>query len=77
MGSKPFDRVIGEPPKPSEGGHDETINETIDASVFERWQMNASYRPKNLADWAQRHGCVDLATLTGSVLAHAPQMTVA
>lgn len=74
--SKPFDRVIGEPPKLSGGGRDETINETIDASVFERWQANATYRPKNLTDWAQRHG-VDLATLTGSVLAHAPQMAVA
>lgn len=74
--SKPFDRVIGEPHKPSDGGHDETINETIDASVFERWQANDTYRPKNLTDWAQRHGA-DLATLTGSILAHAPQMAVA
>ena len=27
----------------------ETIHETIDASVFERWREDGSYRPKNLS----------------------------
>ena len=32
------------------------MNETIDASVFERWRAVPAYRPKNLADWGERHG---------------------
>lgn len=43
-----------------------TINETIDATVFGRWQKDTSYRPKNLIDWASRKG-VDPATLLQSV----------
>jgi hypothetical protein len=33
-----------------------TINETIDASVFARWRANPTYRPPGLARWAKRHG---------------------
>jgi hypothetical protein len=32
------------------------INETIDASVFEKWRKDPFYRPENLTDWAERHG---------------------
>lgn len=73
--SKPHQRMIGEPQRAFAGGHDVTINETIDASVFERWQRNEAYRPKNLAAWAERQK-VDLATLSGSVLAHEPYTVV-
>jgi uncharacterized protein (DUF2235 family) len=73
--SKPFERVLGEPPRPSAGGHDEIVNETIDASVFERWRANASYRPQNLQDWARRYS-VDLNALTKPVFAHDPHTVV-
>ena len=45
----------------------ENINETIDASVFERWRSDESYRPPNLAAWAQ-HRNVDIAALKSSVM---------
>jgi hypothetical protein len=45
-----------------------TINETIDATVFDRWRANETYRPKNLSDWAARRG-VDPSTLKQSVRA--------
>ncbi|CEO94882.1 hypothetical protein PBRA_003695 [Plasmodiophora brassicae] len=32
------------------------VHETIDASVFQRWQVDLTYRPKNLAAWAKRLG---------------------
>ncbi|SEP41151.1 Uncharacterized protein, PA2063/DUF2235 family [Methylobacterium sp. ap11] len=73
--SKPYHRIIGEPPRPFPGGRDETINETIDASVFDRWRANADYRPVNLADWAQRHG-VEPGSITTPVLAHDPRTAV-
>lgn len=49
-----FHRPVG--PKPAEGTKFTTsrINETIDASVFERWRTNPLYRPQNLKDWADR-----------------------
>ena len=72
VATKPFHRVIGEEPKPFPGGRDETINETVDASVFERWRADVGYRPKNLEAWARRHG-VDPAGVGGSVLAHDPR----
>jgi hypothetical protein len=30
------------------------INETIDASVFDKWRDDKTYRPKNLSEWASR-----------------------
>jgi uncharacterized protein (DUF2235 family) len=41
-----------------------SLNETIDASVFERWRAVPVYRPKNLADWGTRHG-LDPAAVHG------------
>ena len=69
--SPPYYRPIGAPPAPRDGGADATVNETIDASVFARWNGNLSYRPPNLADWAARHG-VEIANLQSSVLADDP-----
>jgi uncharacterized protein (DUF2235 family) len=37
--------------------------ETIDASVFRKWADDADYRPKNIAEWADRLG-IDPATIT-------------
>lgn len=39
-----------------ETGWVETVNERIDASVFERCRRHADYRPKNLLEWAGRKG---------------------
>ncbi len=64
-------RPIGAPPAPVKGGTESSVNETIDASVFARWNSRADYRPPNLADWAALHG-VDVAVLTGSLLADDP-----
>ena len=33
-----------------------SINEAIDATVFERWRAAPGYRPKNLVEWADRKG---------------------
>jgi len=65
---KRYYRPIGAKPVDTGEAVKTTINETIDASVFERWQYDASYRPKNLLEWAERRG-VDPATLKQSVRA--------
>jgi uncharacterized protein (DUF2235 family) len=49
-------------------GYVDTVNETIDASVFEKWRSTSSYRPPNLISWAKRKR-VDPAGLTNSVSA--------
>jgi uncharacterized protein (DUF2235 family) len=67
---KPYYRPID---RSASGEHN--VNETIDASVFERWRRNPAYRPQNLGDWSQRHG-VDIASLTSSVLANNPKTAV-
>ena len=69
--SRPYDRPIGAPPAPTAAGLNSNVNETIDASVFARWNNVPSYRPPNLASWAARNG-VDMARLTSSVLADNP-----
>ena len=51
-----YHRDIGGPPVETDTDITNTINETIDASVFERWRANPSYRPPGLARWAKRHG---------------------
>jgi hypothetical protein len=33
-----------------------TINESIDASVFDRWRQKLEYRPPNLVRWAHNYG---------------------
>ena len=69
--SRPYYRPIGAPPSPADGGSDSNVNETIDASVFARWNSNPSYRPPNLAAWAARYN-MQIADLTNSVVATAP-----
>ena len=51
------------------------INETIDTSVFDRWRHDATYRPPQLAAWAERHH-VDLAGIMGAVRADDPSVAV-
>lgn len=65
-----FHRPLGLPAQEVRGGTSETVNETIDRTVFDRWQRNAGYRPENLQDWAERSG-QDCATLRGTVTARA------
>jgi hypothetical protein len=63
---KHYYRSIGAEPVDIADAVKTTINETIDASVFDRWQKDASYRPKNLIEWASRKG-VDPTALLQSV----------
>lgn len=35
-------------------GFVETVNETVDPTVLERWKYYPCYRPKNLSEWARR-----------------------
>lgn len=64
-------RPIGAEPVERDGYFVATINETIDASVFERWREDANYRPKNMVDWAQRFGLAP-ETTTHTVRADDP-----
>jgi uncharacterized protein (DUF2235 family) len=70
----PYYRPVAEEPKAIEGGTEGSVNETIDASVFARWNKDATYRPPNLADWEKRYQ-VDIASLTTSVLASNPTVS--
>ena len=65
----PFRRPVGLPPTSIGAGVvRENINETIDATVFERWRADRTYRPQGVSDWANRLG-VDPASLKSAVLA--------
>jgi hypothetical protein len=66
--SRRYYRPIGEPPIPARDGTNSNVNETIDASVFARWNADTTYRPQNLVDWSHRYGA-DISRLTSSVLA--------
>jgi hypothetical protein len=59
-------RPIDVEPQPVKDGTAKTANETIDASVFDRWRADKTYRPANLVEWARRCGC-DPANLTGTI----------
>jgi uncharacterized protein (DUF2235 family) len=72
---KPFYRTIGAEPIDAPTSVTTTINETIDASVFDRWRKDPAYRPDNLEEWAKRRK-VDPATLKTSVSAFAPLTVV-
>lgn len=61
-------RPIGRAPEKLTTTTIHTVNETIDKSVFERWQKDARYRPPNLQDWATRQKA-DMAKLNTSVQA--------
>jgi hypothetical protein len=65
---KRFHRTIGLRNRKVRSGWSNPINEWIDASVFQRYQADAGYRPVNLQDWARRRG-VDLASHRGATRA--------
>jgi uncharacterized protein (DUF2235 family) len=65
---RPYYRAIGVAPVVKDKTTTTTINETIDVSVFDRWQKDKNYRPANLVDWATRHQA-DMASINGSVRA--------
>ncbi|MGC2546691.1 MAG: hypothetical protein WA426_12645, partial [Silvibacterium sp.] len=65
---KHYYRPIGAEPVDPGDAVTSTINETIDATVFDRWRSDETYRPKNLSDWATRRS-VDPSTLNQSVRA--------
>jgi uncharacterized protein (DUF2235 family) len=73
--SAPRYRTIGQEPDVREDGSHINVNETIDASVFERWRANPTYRPANLVEWAQREK-IDPAQLQTSVRADDPRVDV-
>lgn len=73
--AQPFYRPIGAPPEVSGGDREETVNETIDASVFERWRADRNYRPQNLDEWGRRFR-VEPGALTDTVFAHNPDTVV-
>lgn len=66
---RPID--VGSKPTGKPNETEQSINETIDATVFERCRRDADYRPVNLMDWSKRKG-VDLLGLKNSVLAENP-----
>jgi uncharacterized protein (DUF2235 family) len=74
--SKRFYRPVGAEPTVGTKRTTSRINETIDASVFERWRSNPAYRPPNLQAWAERFK-LDPASLTEAVLASNPEVVVA
>ena len=59
-------RAIGAGPRAVRGGTSDTVGETIDGTVFDRWRADAAYRPPGLAEWAGRLG-VDPAAMTSAV----------
>jgi uncharacterized protein (DUF2235 family) len=72
---KPYYRVIGAAAAVSGDKTTTTINETIDASVFDRWRKEATYRPPNLAAWMHAHH-VEIESLSDSVRADDPSVAV-
>lgn len=68
-------RVIGAAPIETADYVQGTVNETIDASVFDRWRAHESYRPHNIIDWAKRYE-INPATVQGSVRADSPNIAV-
>ncbi|HTC07112.1 MAG TPA: DUF2235 domain-containing protein [Xanthobacteraceae bacterium] len=74
--SKRFYRPVGAEPAVGTKRTTSRINETIDASVFEKWRSNPAYRPPNLQAWAERFK-LDPASLTETVLASNPEVVIA
>jgi uncharacterized protein (DUF2235 family) len=73
--NRPYYRPIGVPPR-DEGDGVTNINETIDASVFERWRADHSYRPPKLQFWATSKQA-DPGKIMGSVRTDDPGVLVA
>jgi hypothetical protein len=72
---RPYYRAIGAAAVESEDTTTTTINETIDATVFDRWRKDQTYRPANLAAWAQNHH-VNIESLHDSIRADDPAVVV-
>jgi len=66
-------RELGGEPKTLEGGIHTTVNETIDASVFNRWRQSSEYRPPTVVEWAARKK-VDPAAFMHSIRADTPSV---
>jgi len=73
--SAPLYRTIGAESDVRDDGSHINVNETIDASVFQRWRADPTYRPSNLVEWSQRKK-VDPALLQTSVRADDPHVEV-
>jgi uncharacterized protein (DUF2235 family) len=71
---RPYYRPIGVPPK-DEGAGVTNINETIDASVFERWRTDKTYRPPALQAWAASKS-VEPAAIISAVRTDDPKVMV-
>ena len=69
----PYYRAIGAAPVVTGDITTTPINETIDASVFERCRSDSSYRPRNLLTWARSR---DVTAIQGSVRADDPNVSV-
>lgn len=77
-----FQRVIAAPAKDVDGGSVASVNESIDASVFDRWRKLPHYRPPNLVRWAagfgldptEIHGPIDARTGKPAAAAAAPSL---
>lgn len=61
---KRYYRPIGAPSRQVRKGWSTSISETVDASVFGKYQADPGYRPRNLEDWARARG-LDLAATSG------------
>jgi uncharacterized protein (DUF2235 family) len=72
---RPFYRPVGLAPVVTGDQTTTTINETIDASAFDRCRSDPGYRPQNLMGWANAHQ-VDMNSIHGSVRADDPSVTV-
>ena len=73
---KRYYRPVGPDPVPSSATQmRENINETIDASVFERWRADKNYRPHNLYEWGVRRR-VDIRAITTSAMADTASQAV-
>jgi len=71
-----FYREIGPDPIPSSATElRENINETVDASVFDRWRSDETYWPQNLVRWAQRRN-IGLDRQIGAVRADDPSTSI-
>lgn len=70
-----YQRPIGVPPR-DEGPGVVNINETIDASVFDRWRADPTYRPPGLQSWAEAKQ-LDPGKITTSVRTDDPTTAVA
>lgn len=72
--SRRYYRPIGEAPRADDDGTHTNVNETIDASVFDRYRADTGYRPPNMVEWANRYQ-VAPAELSSSVRANDPKKT--